>query len=105
MFYLSSRGSRSNEIPPTLGQLKEHVGFLVSRSLTLPAAPPDEPQALFQDVPCTQKKKNSLLMDCLRPEKKWRGVCQSPLTKTALCPLLPYAGGAGFVLVFIAPPA
>ena len=34
---------------PTLGQLKEHVGFLASRSLTLPAAQPDEPQALFDD--------------------------------------------------------
>ena len=38
-----------------LGELKEHTGFLVSRSLTVPAAPPDEPQSYFDDFPCTQK--------------------------------------------------
>ena len=37
--------------------LKEHTGFLASRSLTLPAAPPDEPQALFDDFLCNKKKK------------------------------------------------
>ena len=38
------RRNSSNVIPrtPALGQLKEHTGFLVSRSLTLPATPPDE---------------------------------------------------------------
>ena len=40
---LRVRGVRSNKTPRTFGQLKEHTGFLVSRSLTLPAAqPPDE---------------------------------------------------------------
>ena len=39
------------------GQLKEHVGFLVSGSLTLPATPSNEPHALFDDFPYTQKKK------------------------------------------------
>ena len=36
------RGNRTNEIPWTWhqGQLKERAGFLVSRSLTLPSAPP-----------------------------------------------------------------
>ena len=36
------RGNRSNETPRTwhLGQLKEHTGFLISRSLTLPSVPP-----------------------------------------------------------------
>ena len=51
------RGNRSNEIPPSpaLGQLKEQVGFLVSRSLTLPATQPNEPQALFDEFHCTKK--------------------------------------------------
>ena len=49
---LGRRGNSSNEIPPTpaLGELKEYVGFLVSRRLTLPAAQPDESQALFDDL-------------------------------------------------------
>ena len=33
--------------------------FLVSRSLTLPAAQPDEPQALFDDFPYAQKEKKN----------------------------------------------
>ena len=51
-------GIHSNETPRTsaLGHLKDHTGFLVSRSLTLPAAPPDEPQVLIDDFTCTQKK-------------------------------------------------
>ena len=51
-------GSRSKETPrtPALGQLKEYAGFLVSKSLKLPAAQPDKPQALFDDFPYTQKK-------------------------------------------------
>ena len=36
--------------------MKEHVGFLVSRSLTLPAAQSEVPQALFDDFPYAQKK-------------------------------------------------
>ena len=45
------RGIRLNETPsiPALEQLKENPGFLVSRSLTLPAAPFNELQALFDD--------------------------------------------------------
>ena len=54
------RAIRSNETLRTaaLGQLKEHTGFLVCWSLTLPAAPPYEPQTLFDD---TQKNKNGML--------------------------------------------
>ena len=55
------------------------VGFLVSRSLTLPAAQPDEPQALFDDL----KK--------LRPKKKGfrtQSVKRNFITKAQLsvCP-------------------
>ena len=62
------RGIRSNETPrtPELGQLKEYTGFLVSRSLTLPAAPTDKPQALFDKIPGKQKQKNMLH---LRPHR------------------------------------
>ena len=47
------RGIRSKVTlrTPALVQLKEHTGFLVSSSLTLRAAPPDDPQALFDDFP------------------------------------------------------
>ena len=57
LYSCRGRGIRSNGTPrtPALGQLKEHTGCLVSRSLALPAAPPDEPQA-FDDFPCTKKK-------------------------------------------------
>ena len=48
-----------NRVP---NQLKEHTGFLVSRSPTLPAAPPDEPQALFEDFTCTQKKEGYVVL-------------------------------------------
>ena len=49
------RGIRSNEIPRTW-VIERAYSVLVSRSLKLPAAPPDKPQALFNDFPCTQKK-------------------------------------------------
>ena len=60
--------NRSNKIPPApaLGQLEEHVGFLVSRSLTLPAAQPDEPQMLFDDCHDAQKKRKIIKIINLR---------------------------------------
>ena len=60
-YVCQGRGIRTNETPhtPALGQLKEHTGFFVSKSLTLPAAPPDELQALFDDNPGTKEKKSS----------------------------------------------
>ena len=49
----------SYHVPRQPEQQKGHTGFLVSRSLTLPAAPPEEPQALFEDFASTRKwKKN-----------------------------------------------
>ena len=57
------------EIPaPALGQLKEHVGFLVSRCLTLPDAQPDESQALFEDFPSPKKKKHGDRRSTFNPD-------------------------------------
>ena len=49
------RGICSNETVKGTWAI-ECTGFLVSRSLILPAAPPEEPQALIDDFTFTQKK-------------------------------------------------
>ena len=49
-----SSGQQQAEMrTPALGQLKKYTGFLVSRSLTLPAAQLDEPQALLDEFTST----------------------------------------------------
>ena len=55
------RGIRLNKTPrtPAIGHLKEHAGFLVSRSLTLPAAPPWAAGVIWRFFLYLPKKKNS----------------------------------------------
>ena len=58
-------GNLSNEIPWSwhLGQLKEHTGFLVTRSLTLAPAPPraEDLDLEFDDFACIYAKKNVII--------------------------------------------
>ena len=52
-------GNSSDVIP---GQLKERAGFLVSRSLKLPAAPPWAECVIWWFNTCPPEKKNSILL-------------------------------------------
>ena len=64
-----NRGIRSNETPRTRQpwQFKDHRGFLVRRSLTLPLAP-HWAAGVFDDFPCTHKRRDTgevLVRKCL----------------------------------------
>ena len=60
-FFCQGLGNRSIEIPCTwqlkhLGQLKEQAEFVVSRSMTLPSAPPWAGGAIWWSIPAPQKQ-------------------------------------------------
>ena len=66
MFYLltqpfpsTKRYKKSKCVVLMSGSRDPFKRFLINRSLTLPAAQPNEPQALFDDYPCTKKNARS----------------------------------------------
>ena len=66
------RGNWSNETPRTWqpGQLKEHTGFLVSRNLTVPAAPPSAGGVILMMIFPVPRKK--MAANLFHPKPKWK---------------------------------